>query len=372
MSSSRTPGSGNAGSATVSPETAVTAYPPVSVVMSVLNEARHLRRSVAHALGQDYPGPIEVVIAVGPCSDGTDDVVARLQAEDPRVRAVPNPAGATPAGLNCAIEAARHEVVVRVDGHAMIPPHYVRTAVDLLQRTGADNVGGIMAAKGETPFESAVACAMTSPLGVGGARFHTGGEEGPSQTVYLGVFRRDTLEKLGGYDEAFARAQDWELNYRIRRSGGLVYFSPALAVLYRPRSSLKALARQYRDYGRWRRVVMRQHPGSVSLRYLAPPVALLGIVLGLLGGLLGLVSGSVLLAAGFAVPVGYVTGILGGAVLTGRSLSPAGLVRLPVVYATVHMTWAWGFLTSPRTLGAGARSADRPGEMSVPVGGFGG
>ena len=121
-----------------------------------------------------------------------------------------------------------------------------------------------MAAEGTTPFERAVAAAMTSVLGVGAARFHTGGEPGPADTVYLGVFRREWLDRVGGYDPQFVRAQDWEMNHRIRAAGGLVYFTPALRVRYRPRGTLKALARQYFEYGRWRRVVSRAHPGTVN------------------------------------------------------------------------------------------------------------
>ena len=154
--------------------------------------------------------------------------------------------------------------MVRVDGHALFPSDYVRTAVEVLTETGADNVGGVMAAEGSTPFEQAVARAMTSWLGVGSARFHTGGEAGEADTVYLGVFRRAALERVGGYDESFLRAQDWEMNLRIRRSGGLVWFTPRLRVAYRPRADVRALARQYRDYGRWRRVVMRRHADSVD------------------------------------------------------------------------------------------------------------
>jgi len=328
------------------------AWPGVSVVMPVLNEARHLRSAVEHVLAQDYPGEIEAVIALGPSTDGTDAVAAGLAAADARVRIVANPAGRTPNGLNAAITASRHAVVARVDGHGIIPPTYIRTAVTLLQQTGADNVGGIMDAEGTTPFERAVACAMKSPLGVGSARFHTGGQAGPADTVYLGVFRRETIEKLGGYDESFHRAQDWELNYRIRQGGGLVWFTPDMRVCYRPRPSVGSLARQYFNYGRWRRVVMRQHPGSASLRYLTPPAALLavlgGVVLALLGRPVGLLA-----------PAGYAAGVLAGAARVGRRLDSAALVRLPVALATMHGAWAAGFLTSPRRLSRRGR-APRP------------
>ena len=323
-------------------------WPPVSVVVPVLNEERHLTESVHRILGQDYPGPIEVVLALGPSKDRTDQVAADLAAHDPRVRTVRNPTGRTPAGLNAAIGASHHPIVVRVDGHGLLNPGYIATAVRLLTETGAANVGGVMAAEGVSTFQLAVARAMTSVFGVGGARFHTGGEAGPADTVYLGVFRREVLERLGGYDESFLRAQDWELNHRIRSSGGLVWFSPELSVTYRPRSSLTALGRQYFHYGRWRRVVMRQHPGTANARYLAPPVTVLACLLGLLG----------LLAAPWTpwamwallLPAGYGAGILTASVLIGGGLPVRSRLALPVVLGTMHWSWGIGFLTSPRAL----------------------
>jgi len=313
-------------------------WPGVSVVLPVLNEERHLADAVASVLAQDYPGPLEIVLALGPSSDRTDTVAADLSAADPRVRTVRNPTGRTPEGLNLAIGASRHPVVARVDGHAQLPADYLRAAVELLERTDADNVGGLMWAEGVTDVEKAIARAMTSKLGVGNARFHVGGEEGPAETVYLGVFRRAALDRVGGYDEVFARAQDWEMNYRIRSTGGLVWFSPALRVTYRPRPSLGALARQYFHYGRWRREVMRRHPGSVNLRYLAPPVALVGFVGGLIAGIAGL-------RWAFVLPAGYLVLVTAGAIVIGGGLPWRSRVTLPVVLTTMHGAWGAGFLT---------------------------
>ena len=206
------------------------------------------------------------------------------------VRIVDNPTGRTPAGLNAAIAGSSGAVIVRVDGHAMIPPDYVSTAVRVLEETGADNVGGIMAAEGTTDFECAVARAMTSRFGVGGAAFHVGGEPGPALTVYLGSFTRAALDRVGGYDESMERAQDWEMNLRIRESGGIVWFTPRMRVVYRPRPTIRALARQYHDYGRWRREVARRHPQTLSLRYLAPPVMVVAVLLGAILGVIGLLA----------------------------------------------------------------------------------
>lgn len=319
----------------------MTGWPAISVVLPVLNEERHLEAAVRSVLDQDYPGEIEVVLALGPSHDRTDEVAAALVAADPRVSTVRNPTGRTPHGLNLAIAASRYPVVARVDGHAEIPPGYLSAAAEALQRTGADNVGGIMQAEGLTDLERAVACAMTSKFGVGNARFHVGGEEGPADTVYLGVFRRTALERVGGYDETFARAQDWEMNYRIRATGGLVWFTPALQVAYRPRASLVSLARQYFNYGRWRRQVMRRHPESVNLRYLAPPLALIGVVVGLVLGVIGLTWA-------FVLPLGYFAAVLAGSLLAGRGLPWRGRLALPAVLATMHMSWGAGFITSLR------------------------
>ncbi|MFJ3794397.1 glycosyltransferase family 2 protein [Kitasatospora sp. NPDC090091] len=332
--------------------------PAVSVIMPVLNEERHLRTAVRHILEQDYAGPMEVVIALGPSSDRTAQIAAELAAEDPRVRTVENPTGRTPAGLNAAIRGSSHPIVVRVDGHGLLTPGYITTAVRLLGEMEAANVGGIMHAEGETEWENAVAAAMTSKIGVGNAAFHTGGLAGPADTVYLGVFRREVLEKLGGYNEEFVRAQDWELNYRIRQDGGLVWFTPQLRVTYRPRPSVRALAKQYKDYGRWRRVVTRYHRGSVNLRYLAPPAAFLAVTLGLLLGV-------AVHPAFLAVPGAYLAGIVGGALVEGRGLSFRAKSLLPVAFATMHLSWGFGFLTSPRSLARRVIGSRAPAPANV-------
>ncbi|NSC22069.1 glycosyltransferase family 2 protein [Streptomyces albus subsp. chlorinus] len=335
------------------------AQPPVSVIMPVLNEERHLRSAVRHILQQRYDGELEVVIALGPSTDRTDEIAAELVAEDPRVHTVPNPTGRTPAGLNAAIKASRHPVVVRVDGHGMLSADYIATAVRLLEETGAANVGGIMHAEGENAWEDAVAAAMTSRIGVGNAAFHTGGTAGEAETVYLGVFRREVLEQQGGYNEEFIRAQDWELNYRIREAGGLIWFSPELRVSYRPRPSVRALAKQYRNYGRWRHVVARYHAGSLNLRYLAPPAAVCAIAA-------GLVVGAAVTPWGLVVPGGYLAAIAAGSLPAGKGLPLKARVQIPVALATMHMSWGWGFLTSPRKLARKVIASRREPVLATP------
>jgi len=322
--------------------------PRVTVIMPVLNEELYLEAAVEQILRQDYQGAIEVVMAVGPSKDRTQEVADALSAKHSNVVVVANPTGKTPVALNSAIARATGEVVVRVDGHALIPADYVTCGVLTLRETGADNVGGVMAAKGTTPFEVAVARAMTSKFGVGGAAFHVGGQAGPALTVYLGCFRADALARVQGYDESMERAQDWEMNLRIRQTGGIVWFTPTMQVEYRPRATAAALARQYHDYGRWRREVARRHPDTLSLRYLAAPIAVVLVVVGDIAGVVGLAAGiSWLAALGFAMPIGYLAANLAASVMTflskPRMALPAAL-RLPLVFATMHGSWGLGFL----------------------------
>ena len=306
--------------------------------MPVLNEQRHLREAVGRVLEQDLDGDLELVLALGPSTDGTDQVAAELAAADPRIRLVPNPTGRTPSGLNAAVAASTHAVIARVDGHAVLPPGYLRKALEVLELTGADNVGGIMDAQGVTDVERAIAAAMRSRLGVGSARFHTGGAAGPAESVYLGVFRRTALARVGGYDEHFARAQDWEMNHRIRSTGGTVWFTPELRVTYRPRADLRSLARQYFQYGRWRRVVARQHPGTMSARYLAPPALVAALTVS--------VAVSPWLPVALVVPVGYVGALVVGSLTLEPGLPWRSRATLPAALAVMHLSWGVGFVTS--------------------------
>ena len=324
-------------------------WPGVSVVMPVLNEEPHLEAAVSGVLVQEYPGELEVILVVGPSRDATRSIADDLAATDPRVQVVDNPAARTPHALNLGIAAARHDVIVRVDGHGMLTDGYIRRAVELLTETGAANVGGVMDAQGATPFEEAVAAAYTTKLGLGGSTFHLAeSEAGPAETVFLGVFRREALQAVGGFDESMHRAQDWELNHRLLASGRTIWFSPELRVTYRPRSSVVALAKQMYDTGKWRREVVRRYPATANVRYLAPPVATLAIVVGTALGAVGSFAGPRLLRLGWAAPAGYALVILGGTAVTSRSMSDAARLRLPVVLAVTHLSWGAGFLVGLR------------------------
>ncbi|CAN2184528.1 WcaA Glycosyltransferases involved in cell wall biogenesis [Candidatus Nanopelagicaceae bacterium] len=327
--------------ATPIPELIGSPLPAISVILPVLNEESHLEGAVLSVLSQDYRGPLEIILALGPSRDRTNEIATKLASQDNRVKLIDSPTGKTAAGLNIALAASKSPVVVRVDGHAQIPKNYISLIVEILNKTGAVNVGGVMAAVGTTAFERAVAGAMRSQLGVGASRFHTGGEAGEVDTVYLGAFRREALVAIGGFDERFTRAQDWELNFRLRENGGVIYFDPRLHVTYRPRSSVSALAKQYFEYGRWRRVVSRRHSGTINYRYLAPPFALLGFSASLV---LGIVLSSI-----FFIPaLVYLLFVVLASLKISTSIREYLLLLL--VIPTMHFAWGAGFISSPKTL----------------------
>lgn len=312
----------------------------MSVVIPVRNEAAFIEATVASILNQDYPGPIEVVIADGMSTDGTRETLDEISAADDRVRYVDSPTGRTPNGLNLAIAASHGAIIVRCDGHAELPKDYVRTAVAVIRETGAVNVGGIQHAVGTDWMQRAVAYAMSSRIGVGDARFHFGGEAGPVDTVYLGVFQREPLVAAGLFDEALTRNQDYELNIRLRENGGVVWFDPRLRVVYRPRRSLRTLARQYFQYGTWKRRVIRMHPESTRMRQLVPPLFVIAL---LASAVLALTPWW---ALGVLVPALYLTMLVVGTVGVLIKTRDTAALGFPVAVATMHLSWGVGFLAS--------------------------
>lgn len=317
--------------------------PGVSYVMPVLNEVEHIEAAVLSLVDQDYAGPFEVVLALGPSVDGTNQVIAELAEADPRIRSIPNDLGSTPGGLNAAIRASSYPIVIRVDAHSVLPRHYTRVGVDTLLRSGADNVGGIMKAEGITAFEKAVAHAYGAKAGLGGTPHHVGGKEGPAETAYLGIFQRHRLVEVGLFDEGIKRGQDWELNRRLRATGGTVWFTPDLVVVYRPRSSLGKLVRQFVATGIWRGELARRFARENGIRYFVPPAMVLTVLAGIVLGIIGVVNNNWLTLA-FIPPVVYALFVVAATipVLTAHGIRTAGwhLIVLPCI----HFGWGTGFI----------------------------
>jgi len=323
--------------------------PAVSVIIPVLNEERFLKQSVQAILNQNYSGQLEIILALGPSKDQTN-VIAQELAKDQRIKLVENPSGRTAAALNNAIKNSNFDIIVRLDGHAIVDSNYIKNAVKTLVESGADNVGGLMKAEGTNAFEKSVAAAMTSKFGVGNAPFHVGGKSGEVDTVYLGTFRKSALERVGYFDESFTRAQDWEMNYRIRKTGGKIWFNPDLVVSYRPRKNLLQLAKQYFEYGQWRKQVTKTYPETVSMRYLAPPITVSGLIAGIIMVLFSKILDINWLQIGWLAPLVYLTVILLAFLSIGSKIGLLSRLYLLLVLPTMHLSWGVGFLKGSKRL----------------------
>lgn len=323
--------------------------PGVSYVMPVYNEIAYIDDAIDSVLQQQYTGDTELVLALGPSTDGTSERVRERAQRDARIRIVDNAEMAIPIGLNRAIRSARHGIIVRVDAHTELSEGYTARGVATLQRTGAASVGGLMVATGSTVFQSAVARAYNSRFGLGGASYHVGADEGPAESAYLGIMDREILLEVGLYDEEISRGEDWELNQRLRAAGHIVWLDPTLKVTYWPRDTWQKLARQFRATGIWRGELVRRSGGRHPLRYFVPPAlvvsstfSLLTLALYVAGTLSDL--GPIVLAIFTLGPALYALVLL--ALLFAPSSGPRLPDRLAFlgVIATMHFAWGAGFL----------------------------
>ncbi len=311
------------------------AVQPISVIMPVLNEAGHLADAVQSVLSQNYAGELELLLALGPSTDGTNHIAAELAAADSRIRLIDNPRGLTTVGLNEAIRQSRFDIIIRIDAHSEPAEGYFANGVRILIEQKADLLGGIMDARGRSAFQKATAWAYTSRFGIGGANFHVGGQAGEAESAYLGIFQKSALTRVGGYDETIIRGEDWELAQRIKATGGLVWFSPELRVVYWPRGRFDRLVKQFYSTGVWRGDLTKRDLKNAPIRYFAPPVLVAAVIAGLWLVLAGWLIGILPLA-------GYLMGAAGLAA-TAKGLSLKSRVALLIVLPTIHFSWGWGF-----------------------------
>lgn len=316
--------------------------PLITIIMPVRNEAGFIARSLGAVLAQDYPAQqMEIIVADGLSTDGTRDIIRRLQKQHPNLRLIDNPGRIVPTGLNAAIAQARGEIIVRVDGHCEIAPDYVRRCVAHLQSNGVDGVGGPIETIGQTPAANTIALAMSSSFGVGGSAFRTtNGQTMLADTVAFPAYSRTVLEKTGPFDEELVRNQDDEYNYRLRKMGGKILLAADVRSKYYSRSSFRSLWRQYFQYGYWKVRVLQKHPQQMQPRQFAPPA----FVSALLG--LGLPALRFRLARWLlALVVGlYAAAALVASVGTARRAGWQHLPRLPLTFAILHLSYGLGFL----------------------------
>jgi succinoglycan biosynthesis protein ExoA len=319
------------------------ALPFVTVVMPIRNEAASIATSLGAVLSQDYPSDrMEVVVADGMSDDRTREVIdTTVEAAGdgaPQVSVIYNPARIAASGLNNAISKGRGDVIVRVDGHCEIQSDHVTRCVQLLDETGADNVGGIVAARRTSTWQRAIASAMSSPFGVGNARFRYASEAGWVDTVFPGAWRRETFDRIGGFDEDLVHNQDDEHNLRLAQAGGRIWLDPSIRTHYEPRDNLAALWHQYFGYGFHKVHVIRKRGGIASWRHVAPPTFVAVLVIAGVGAVLA--RRRKLLVP---VVVPYALANVVASVRAGRS-DFAVLPALPLAFATLHVSYGAGFL----------------------------
>lgn len=314
--------------------------PFVSVIIPMRNEAGSIAACLESVLAQDYPPErFEVLVIDGDSSDDSARVIEEYARRSGRVRLLHNPRRIVPSALNIAIRAARGELLMRVDAHTRLAPDYMRIGVDTWQRTGADNVGGPMVAAGGGRIGDAIAIATSSRFGIG-AYFHFGREEAEVDTVYMGMWPRSVFERVGLFDEEMVRNQDDEFNYRLRKAGGRIVMNPAMRSVYQNRQSLKAMAKQFAQYGFWKIRVLQKHPGQMSLRHFVPPAfvsALLGTAL-LAPWVDGMAAGAALLALVYAGAVLAISASL------ARGSARGSLLPIAAAFMTLHLSWGAGFV----------------------------
>jgi len=352
--------------------------PPVSIVMPIYNEAVWIQTSLKAVLEQDYPRHlVEILIADSGSTDGTIERIRETITlyPDHRVRILENSRRTPGAALNLMVREADGDIVVRIDGHAEVAPDYVRRCVALLQREDALNVGGCVSATGHSFVGKAIAMAIGSFWGNGGARYRSGPPSGPIDvdTVQFGAWRRETLARLGPFIEQWPVNEDCEFNARILDAGGRILLDPAIRATYFPRHSLRALARQYFRYGKLKCGVIARHPRRLRARQVAPPLLVLTLLASLPFALTGEDTASFLLLA----PLTYVSAIgIASVHIALRSGHPLFALVLPTVLATLHLSYGIGawmgmakMLLTRRTGGARLPGTDddaSPFELRAP------
>ena len=312
--------------------------PAVSVVIPMRNEAGYIAACLDSVLAQDYPAErLEVIVVDG---DSDDDSAAVLRRYGTRVRVLRNPSRIVPTAMNIGIRAARGAIVARVDAHTVLAPDYIRFGVETLQRTGADNVGGPMHCVGGGGWGNAIALAMSSRFGIG-AYFHFATDDREVDTVYMGMYPRLVFERIGLFDEELVRNQDDELNYRLRKAGGRIFLTTGMRSRYQNRQSLRALRRQFFQYGVWKIRVLQKHPRQMSVRQFVPPLFVLGLLTTAVLAPWSARAAWLCLAAAGA----YALALTAATAMAARRYGWRRAAPLAVVFAIMHCSWGAGFLT---------------------------
>jgi succinoglycan biosynthesis protein ExoA len=328
----------------------------ISVIMPVRNEADYIEHSLGCVLAQDYPPELlEILVVDGMSDDGTREKVQKIITELrtckdasssktvseqslPKLYLLDNPGQIVPIALNIGLRQARGDIIVRLDGHCEIPPDYLTKCVEVLNRTGADNVGGPLLTRGKTLAGQAIALATSSFFGVGGSHFRCSTRPGWVDTIFPGAFRRDVFQRIGGFDEELVKNQDDEFNFRLVQAGGKIWLDPSIRVTYYSRNSFKGLWRQYFQYGLYKVRVIQKRGKVLSWRHLVPAVFILGLIF---SALLALITKR--LEWAFAVFGPYIIANLFASLWSARKNWPS-LLLLSLAFLIIHLSYGLGFL----------------------------
>jgi succinoglycan biosynthesis protein ExoA len=320
--------------------------PTTSVIVPCFNERPTIHLLLDALFTQSYPkAEMEVVIADGGSTDGTQQAILEWQAEHPDlvVKLVENPSRTIPSALNKAINASIGNIIVRLDAHSKPHPEYVQRIVTALEEERGDNVGGVWDIQPGSDhwIARSIAAAAGHPIGVGDARYRYTDQPAFVDTVPFGAFNRKLLEQVGMFDESLLTNEDYEFNARIRQKGGQIWLDPEIRSVYYARADLPALARQYWRYGFWKWHMLRRYPETLRWRQALPPifVSALGVLI-LLAPFFRLARW---MLAGVVCAYLFLT-CLAGLQLGIRHKSPALLFGVPLAIACMHLSWGAGFL----------------------------
>lgn len=312
----------------------------VSVVIPTRNEEKYIEKCINSVLSQDYPKQmLEVIFVDGASEDDTAKILKRYVKSHSFINLVENPKKFVQHALNIGVRAATGEYIVRMDAHSEYSDDYVSKCVEYLDKKDASDVGGPMVAKGKSAIQKVIAAAYHSGFALGGGRNHKKEYEGYTDTVYLGAFRRQELLDIGIYDERLVRNEDDDLSLRLIENGMKIYVTPEIRSVYYPRSSYKALFKQYFEYGMWKVAVIKKHKKFARLSHLVPMLFVAFLVV---FGVLGLFFRPISKIFFFVISLYLILNFY-FSFSTPELTDPVDKLRLVWVHFVLHLAYGIGF-----------------------------
>lgn len=327
--------------------------PSVSVVIPCRNESEFIENCLRTVLQQNPGVSYEVIVADGMSTDGTREILRDVQKREPQIRIIDNPRQIASTALNCAVACARGRIIVRIDVHTIYPSDYLAQCIETVQQDNVWTVGGPQVATSDTRLGRTIAATYQSAYAVGGAKCHFADYEGPVDHVYLGCWKREAFNNVGGFDTALIRNQDVELDLRVADAGGGLWQTPAIQSRYHVRRSLQALARQNMQFGYWKFQVVRRHPRQFKVRHLLPAIFIVAVTCLVLAGLFSETGLYALLGL-----IGlYLAFVVVGTIAIARVERPGVAMLTPFVLPCYHFGYGYGFLHGLAAFIIGRRGA---------------